>query len=219
MISERHRELNANLHARKRWGGGGYRHAPMVRYLLDQYVVKSVLDFGCGLRTLGNNLTGKDKQGEEVRGLIWTDYDPAFPAFSTLPDSADLVVCTHVLEHVEPEFLDETIATIFRIARLAVYIAVPSGPANTVLPDGRNAHLTCQPPGWWLAKFEAYCQVQMREGEGGRKRDETRFICTSRLLSVSGTRGPARSGKRSKSKRTGTRTTTTSRRSSAGTKT
>jgi hypothetical protein len=81
------------------------------------------------------------------------NYDPGIPADSALPAPADLVVCTDVLEHIEPEHLDAVLAHIFRLAQRAVFLQIALFPAKKTLPDGRNAHLIVQPANWWLDKI------------------------------------------------------------------
>jgi hypothetical protein len=59
----------------------------------------SYLDHGSGKETLANALPQFT-----VRG-----YDPAIPDLDTHPEPHDLFICTDVLEHVEPEFVDMVI--------------------------------------------------------------------------------------------------------------
>lgn len=156
------------------------RHRELVLELIREYDCKSVLDYGSGRGTLGNTVMGRDGHNPPAK-VTWYDYDPAHPDKRVLPvNGADLVTCTHVLEHVEPELLDATIDEIAALARKAIYIAVPSLPALAVLPDGRNAHLIQEPGEWWLAKlsnhFETIKQLPDTFARSGAKRDETRFV-------------------------------------------
>jgi hypothetical protein len=63
------------------------------------------------------------------------------------------VVCTDVLEHVEPEYLDSVLDELQRVTRNVGFFVVHTGAAMNHLPDGRNAHLIQQPPEWWLPKI------------------------------------------------------------------
>jgi len=59
----------------------------------------SHLDYSCGKETLANALPQFTVHG----------YDPAIPGLDIHPEPRDLFICTNVLEHVEPEFLDMVI--------------------------------------------------------------------------------------------------------------
>jgi len=99
-----------------------------------------ILDYGCGKGKLG----------------IGKRYDPGIPDFSADPDPADLLVCTDVLEHIEPEYLDDVLNHMASKMKHAGYITIGCGPAAKKLPDGRNAHLIVKPPAWWLEKLAEY---------------------------------------------------------------
>ena len=83
----------------------------------------------------------------------WQDYDPAIPGKDAPPGPADLVVCTDVLEHVEPEHLDAVLDDLQRLAKKSLFLLIATRPASKALPDGRNAHLTIEPPKWWIPKL------------------------------------------------------------------
>lgn len=134
------------------WGGGGARHAPRVIQLLEQCSTPagSILDYGSGVGLFA----------EEVRKLAGTryhvsSYEPTLPQWSELPAGLfDAVVCTHVLEHIEPELLAATLEEIRARARRLVYIEVPHREAVEVLTDGRNAHLIVEPATFWRDRLE-----------------------------------------------------------------
>ena len=150
LISEAYRQENAVLHGIDRdYGVRGYLWAEKVFELVGEHGFSSVLDYGCGKGMLAVALDGLD-----VR-----NYDPAVPEFSAKPQPADLVVCTDVLEHVEPEHLDEVLAHLNRLARQRILLSISCRPAMKMLPDGRNAHLSLHPPEWWKAKLEEYFEL------------------------------------------------------------
>lgn len=139
MISEAYRDMNAQLHAEKAtYGASGHRWA----HIVHDYGTHDVLDYGCGKGTLGQALGFPIKQ-----------YDPAIPEHSVRPIPAELVMCTDVLEHIEPEHIDAVLDDIRRCAKRWAFLVVATRPAKKVLPDGRNAHLLVQPPEWWEAKI------------------------------------------------------------------
>lgn len=144
LISPDYRTLNARLHdARPDYGAGGHRHAAYIGQLVAEHGYASVLDYGSGKGTLKQALHSPD-----VR-----EYDPAIPGKDRTPAPADLVVCTDVLEHIEPEHLNAVLDDIQRCAGKGVFLVVHTGPAKKILSDGRNAHLTQQPYTWWLPQL------------------------------------------------------------------
>jgi hypothetical protein len=75
-----------------------------------------------------------------------------------------MVVCTDVLEHIEPEHLDAVLRHVCSLAKKAVFLQIATRPAKKCLPDGRNAHLTVQSAEWWLAKIPARIEWSASDG-------------------------------------------------------
>lgn len=147
LISERYRELNKTLHdERSDYGGGSRRWASMVWTFIERGKHRSALDYGAGKGRLHEAL----RTLLESRDIAWQDYDPAIPQFSATPDPAHFVVCTDVLEHIEPEFIDEVLTDLRRVTQRRLFLVVSTREAQKKLPDGRNAHLIQKPPEWWL---------------------------------------------------------------------
>lgn len=148
MISDSYKAvLRATRETAPNWGGArrhAHRVAPLlaVKGLVDS---ASILDFGSGAGRFADELARIAPQYRV------TQYDPSVPGIDELPAGVfDAVVCTHVLEHVEPELLAATLEEIRARARLLVYIELPHGPAVRKLADGRNAHLIQESAAWWL---------------------------------------------------------------------
>jgi len=141
MISEEYRKLNAELHkSNEKYGTSGGRYSQQISALAMSLQTKDILDYGCGKSTLANNLAYKIKQ-----------YDPAIPKYSKLPDPADLVVCTDVLEHVEPELLGDVLDHLKALTKRKGFFIIATREAHKTLSDGRNAHLIVEDAKWWLA--------------------------------------------------------------------
>jgi len=148
LISPRYREQQRVLHARPQgYGGKGHKWAPVVRALVTEYQAYSVLDYGCGQGSLVRALADP-----RLPGVRLDEYDPAIPGKDMLPSFADLVVCTDVLEHVEPELLASVLSHLRMLARKAVWLVVSTRETAKVLDDDRNAHLTVHPGTWWVAR-------------------------------------------------------------------
>lgn len=155
-ITPEYAELNRRLHATGRFGMSGGRWAAPVLALCQQLGTRDVLDYGCGQRTLEKSLPFPIR-----------NYDPCVPGLDAPPEPADIVVCTDVLEHVEPDCIDEVLDDLRRVTRDAGLFLVATRPAENVLADGRNAHLIQEPKSWWLPRIERRFRVsQVRDLPG-----------------------------------------------------
>lgn len=145
LITETYRELNRELHSRNiGFGTSGQRYAEPVRQMMDRYQTMDVLDYGCGKRTLEREL-----------GIPIANYDPSIEGLDSPPEPHDIVVCTDVLEHIEPECLDAVLADLRRCTKKAAFLLVATRPAKKVLADGRNAHLIQESFDWWKKRIDA----------------------------------------------------------------
>ncbi len=137
------------LHARpKGYGGKGDKWAEAVCGLARDFDANSILDYGCGQ---GRLLASVRPHVESVR---LSEYDPAIPGKDRLPSFADLVTCTDVIEHIEPDRLDLVLRHLAVLARKAVFLVVATRPSNKSLSDGRNAHLIVESAEWWQERVE-----------------------------------------------------------------
>lgn len=151
LITSAYRSEQVALHMSPRgYGQRGRKWADTVANLMVEYRCGSLLDYGCGQGSLVTDLRQRE-------GMVWrlAEYDPAIPGKDAAPTFADLVVCTDVLEHVEPELLANVLTHLRQLARHAVFVVVSLVETAKVLSDGRNAHLTIQPREWWQQQFEA----------------------------------------------------------------
>jgi hypothetical protein len=149
LISDGYRQLNAAIHDKApTWGVMPWVNIKFVKHLCEKTTIESILDYGCGKGRLGKVLSGVQS------------YDPAVPEFSLPPKPADLVVCTSVLEHVEPEALDSVLDELKFLTWKMIYLVVSCIPSRHVLPDGRNAHLIQKPLEWWLPRLTAHWKIK-----------------------------------------------------------
>lgn len=140
LITKAYRDTQRLLH-RGRYGRHGDVWAPTVLQVCQRYDIGSILDYGSGQGRLGTAL--------REAGCAVREYDPAIKGKETMPSFADLVTCTDVLEHVEPEKLSAVLAHIRLLARRAAFLVISCRQAQTIMHDGRNAHLIIQPKNWW----------------------------------------------------------------------
>jgi methyltransferase family protein len=131
------------------FGGSGWKHLERVEAFAHELGVRDVLDYGCGECTLSRVAR---EAGSRLRVH---EYDPAVRGRDRAPKPHDLVVCTDVLEHVEPPLLDNVLAHIRSLSRRGAYLAIATRPANKLLPDGRNAHLIVEDTPWWRRRVLA----------------------------------------------------------------
>lgn len=149
LISPKYRKLQKMLHGQPRgYGGRGDKWAGIVLQLALEYRATSILDYGCGEGTLAKAL-----RSEAINGMRVSEYDPAIPGKDELPEPADLVVCTDVLEHIEKDRIDAVLAHLMELAQMAIFCVISTKHSNKVLADGRNAHLIIAPPKWWKKKL------------------------------------------------------------------
>lgn len=159
LISDAYLRQNQLLHEGPAgFGGSGWKQAKTVMEYAQQLNVESILDYGCGEGTLRKEL---GKLG--WKGKVY-EYDPAVAKKDTLPRPAELVVCTDVLEHIEPEHLEAVLNHLHSLATKAAYVVIATRVANKVLPDGRNAHLIVESKDWWLAKFPNW-EIRKQDGK------------------------------------------------------
>jgi uncharacterized Rossmann fold enzyme len=158
-ITEDYALLNREMHEiRDDYGVGGWRHAQKVLDLLEELECATVLDWGCGKGALKQALGNPD----------WvSEYDPAIPGKEQRPAMADLLVCTDVLEHIEPDLIDNVLTEIVRLSAKAAFLVIATRPARKTLPDGTNTHKIIESAEWWQAKLaEKFFILSVEAGNG-----------------------------------------------------
>lgn len=153
LISEGYRQQQEALHSNGNYGTASIFYAPIVSEICNKLEVLHLLDYGCASCNLFKNL--KVNHAMKLQA-----YDPAIAKYSTSPAPAEMVACIDVLEHIEPELLDNVLDDLERVTEAVIFMTIDTAPAQKVLPDGRNAHLTQQPMNWWLPKIWDRFDVQ-----------------------------------------------------------
>lgn len=149
LITEQYRAMQQEMHRNPDYGVASVHYAPLVKQVVDSMRATELLDYGAGKGRLGDAL----RQLNPMQALQVRHYEPAVPEWSAPPEPCRLVTCIDVLEHIEPDLLDNVLDDLKRVTAEVGVFTVHTGPAIKVLPDGRNAHLTQQPPAWWLPRF------------------------------------------------------------------
>ena len=142
LISDGYLALQLELHKNPDYGttGAGSR----IWKFTDS---RDVLDYGCGKKTFARGL-----------GFSIQNYDPCVEGCNDR-EPAELVVCTDVMEHIEPEFLDAVLADMASLTLDLCYMTIATHPAIKTLADGRNAHLIQQDAKWWLERISEHFDI------------------------------------------------------------
>jgi hypothetical protein len=149
LISAEYLELNQKLHRENlAYGVGGGKHADTVLRLAQNLKSTSVLDYGCG----------KGYLAKSIPFPIW-EYDPAVSGKNESPRPADLMVCTDVLEHIEPDRILFVLDDIRRCTRQLGFFVIHTGPSLKLLADGRNAHILQRDAKWWAKMLSKFFRV------------------------------------------------------------
>ena len=146
MISEAYREEQTNLHKNPLYGKASEGYAKLVSHIINSFNITDVLDYGAGKGRLAHCLD-VDHQ------IQMHMYDPAIHDWSHSPEPHELVACIDVLEHIEPEYLEDVLDDLQRVTERIGVFTIHTGEAKKVLSDGRNAHLIQEPVEWWLPKI------------------------------------------------------------------
>jgi len=153
-ISPNYLAQQKKLHENPQYGTASNLYAPYVSQVLAPFAgTASLSDYGAGKKNLYKALTHLG-----VKLSDYFPYDPAFPEYGA-PQSADLVCCIDVLEHIEPEFLEDVLLQLSKITKKFGFFSISTCPAIKILSDGRNAHLIQKPSSFWLSKLVKYFEI------------------------------------------------------------
>ena len=165
LISPEYKKLNEGLYKKYplHYGMRGFKRGSQVwTEFIDYYGLRSerVLDYGCGKGTLAKWIKIKKERFKVV------GYDPCVSSYANEPESKDFdgVVCLDMLEHVEPDLLDNVLNHIISFSDL-FFFNIALCPSNKTLPDGRNAHLIIKDSLFWKAKLLEHGLINVKEIE------------------------------------------------------
>lgn len=149
LISAEYQKQQEHLHETTTYGTAGKHFGPLVSQIIDKLGITHLLDYGCGRQmSLMKALKCKGK-------ITYQAYDPGagLEEMASPPIPAQMVACIDVLEHIEPDLLDNVLDHLQSLTEYVALLSIHTGPAMKVLPDGRNAHLIQEPMQWWLPKL------------------------------------------------------------------
>lgn len=166
LITKEYRRLNAELHqSNAAYGVSSSKWANTVCDIATKANLRTVLDYGCGKGMLQRTLFGDATEWPHPFTLF--EYDPAIPAKMDGRRQCQFVVCTDVLEHIEPELLPSVLDDLRALSLNMAFLTVATRPAKKILPDGRNAHLIQQPAKWWLPQLMERWDLMSFTNRGG----------------------------------------------------
>lgn len=149
LISEEHKRLNYQLHQdNPNYGMGGAKHADTVLNLSKQLNTTDILDYGAGKMMLQKSLP-----------FPIFNYDPAIPSISETPRPATIVICSDVLEHIEPDKLNFVLDDLKRCVKQVGYFVISTRKAVKTYANGENTHSIVQGKEWWEKKLSKFFDV------------------------------------------------------------
>jgi hypothetical protein len=165
LISPEYLAQQRTLHENPDYGVASTHFAPIVAKVMNQYGVTQLLDYGAGKGRLGQTLTGKRMVDHR---FILQHYEPAMDEWADEPEPMQMVACLDVLEHIEPNRIENVLDDLQRCTLEIGVFSVSTEPAMKTLSDGRNAHLIIEPASWWLpkllARFDLHTFQKMPDG-------------------------------------------------------
>jgi len=177
LISDEYLDQQLKLHANPNYGSWSIKKAEEVAYLAGWLDVNKILDYGAGKQKL--------KKGLEEHGFEgwYGAYDPAVLQIRNMPTGTyDFLVCIDVLEHIEPDLLDNVLDHMEMQTNRHVFITVATSPAKKVLADGRNAHLIQKPYEWWKPHLEKRWHIQKMTEENRKSYKGFKVWCTHKTI-------------------------------------
>jgi hypothetical protein len=172
--TEKYAEMQRRMHDEKNYGLWGDLDVEFVgRAIVPVYQnirrPLTVLDYGAGSGALGDELERLFKAASVTR------YDPFAPKWRDGPEPGvhDLSNCSDVMEHVEPQCIDNTIKYIADRTRFIATFCIGIEEADKTLPNGENAHITLRSPQWWARKLQKHFVVV----EAICNALEAKFVC------------------------------------------
>ena len=151
LISKEYKEKIVAFHTKRGWGGPISKHIP---FLIHKYMAlsqaNSILDYGAGSSLFKEKM---DQQYPNAKFNIH-EYEPGIIGKDEDPPVCDATVCIDVLEHIEPDKIDNVLQHIYDKTNKWAYVVICCIPSRKTFSDGQNLHILVKPSTWWLKKFE-----------------------------------------------------------------
>jgi hypothetical protein len=118
-----------------------------------------------------------------IVGVKQFKYDPCIEGLDKRPEPADVVICTDVLEHVEPKCLENVLDDLRKLTKVICFVSVCLTPAMKKYPDGQNCHLSLMDYEYWYAKFrKRFLVTESNKVTNAQGHDK--FVCVLQAKNV-----------------------------------
>lgn len=152
LVSDDYMNTLKKEHSTEHWGTSAGSMVDTLHDWLKRNNAKEVIDYGCGSSSFKSNLP------DDADYTVY-EYDPGIPGKEGLHTPKDFLISIDVLEHVEPELIDNVIQQIASSIKVQGYLTIAMYPAMRILQDGRNAHLIVEEMPWWVEKLSKYLDI------------------------------------------------------------
>jgi len=141
-------------------GRATFFFADFIQTVINKNNCKTMLDYGSGKgdfyfneRKFSNKIYPPLKDFWNIQPTL---YDPGIDKLcKPVNQKFDIIISIDVLEHIPLQDLNWVINEILSFSRNIVFINVACYPADIILEDGRNAHISLFPPMWWYGFITA----------------------------------------------------------------
>lgn len=135
------------------WGTSSLKFIKSLDFIIENYGIKSMLDYGCGKGHLQRKIE------ENHFGIKVVSYDPCLEKFN-FKSKCELVACIDVMEYVEEEFRNQVIFDLYNNCEKFLYCVISTKKTINILPDGTNAHINLKSPNEWLKLFSSLFEFE-----------------------------------------------------------
>ena len=153
----------------------------IIKKIIEKNKLKTLLDYGSGKGDRYFNESKFLEQNYPPLKKFWNIdpilFDPGVPYEKPSHKNFDIVISIDVLEHIPVEDLSWVIEEIFDFSRKVVFLNVACYPADKILPNGKNAHVSIFHPLWWFgfisciaSKFKKKCFLVCTTIENGNRK-------------------------------------------------
>ena len=140
----------------KEWGGAIKGKVPKIYQRMLDEDCKSVLDYGSGNSDFKKAI---EKFYPDYNFKI-VEYEPSIPALNVDPTECDMTICVDVLEHVEPDKIDNVLSHIQEKTNKICFLSICVVEAHGKFNDGTNLHVLVKPAEWWIEKLEEKFEIE-----------------------------------------------------------
>jgi len=156
LISDEYRAKIESVTQKMPWGGDVVGSVPRIYKYASEHNCKSILDYGSGKSDFLKTM----ERDHPDHGFQINQYEPARPELAGDPIASDMVICVDVLEHIEPDKLDNVLDHIASKTNKIFYFKVCLVDSFNSFEDGTNLHLIVEPKEFWLDKLSKYYTIE-----------------------------------------------------------